>query len=171
MTESQALAVLSTLQASFGKELPVVTVKLWAKDLQRFEFDPAMEAVRVLRGTQRFFPSLAELIEAVVGEAEAVPDAADAWAEVLEQVRAVGYYGHAAFSHPAIANAVTSIGWHAICLSDEDDWRFRETFVRTYGSYEERYVREQKLGRLESPRELNALMGDVLKALPDEEPE
>jgi hypothetical protein len=59
---SQAKAIVATVQAYFPRpELPDSTVRAWADELERFDFDHAQEAARRLARDYRY-PVLAELV-------------------------------------------------------------------------------------------------------------
>lgn len=168
MTESEALEILGQLEIHFQKEIAAPTRQAWVEYLVRYDYEAGVAAVTKLATSTRFFPSLAEIIEAI-GTGD-LPSPAEAWGEILSQVRFVGSYGRPSFSHPAIANTVASVGWRAICMSDEDDWRFGEYVRRTYASYAERYTREFALGKLDAPAGISELAEVVTMELPAPEP-
>jgi len=58
--------------------------------------------------------------------------AEEAWGLVLSQVKKAGVYGSPCFSDEAITEAVQTIGWREICLSEEGNAALRAHFYRTY---------------------------------------
>lgn len=60
-----------------------------------------------------------------------VPDADEAWAEVIRKVRSCGHWGSPEWSHPLVAQAVGTIGWLDICAAEEGGV-VRAHFLRVY---------------------------------------
>lgn len=77
----------------------------------------------------------------------ALPSYADAWDEVLTQIRRVGSWGAPSWSHPVIAQAVAGMGgWTQMCsmeLSETATWRAQ--FRDVYNAYASRAEAEAKL--------------------------
>lgn len=92
----------------------------------------------------------------------------EAWGDVLEQVRDVGYIGQPRFSDPIVAHIVKSMGWKNICL-DEDVMVMRAHFIKSYETVSAREHDtarqipevQQRIESLSGPRK----MGEVLKQL------
>ncbi len=104
------------------------TVVAYAEYLDDLPEELVLQAIRQCAKSSTFFPALAEIRQMVVtiaGEGVLTPPET-AWGEVMREVRRMGYQrrmqGEAfRFSSPLIEQAVESIGWRDICLSETDD--------------------------------------------------
>lgn len=90
--------------------------------------------------------------------APAIPDADEAWSEVVSAMALIGSYGSPTWSHPAVAAAVETIGWRRLCLS-EDSMADRAHFIRFYGSVRDRTQRD-----LATPPAVRELLARVAAA-------
>lgn len=119
-----------------------------------------------------FFPSVAELLKAIQESgAQRLPDFDEAWLEVRRAIRRYGSYApQPAFSHPAVAAAVTSIGWRELCLAD-DDGIIRGQFRMTYEVCQKRASDQQLALTTERAGQAFAQIAQLagkMKALPGE---
>ena len=120
-----------------AKDITGDTLDLYAEELADLPPDQVVQAIRELRKSATFFPSLADIrnrVVSIVGEAVLV-DAEAAWGEVMREVRRVGIEGkrtsfmggrsvviaERTFSSPMIERAVDAIGWRDICMTELDD--------------------------------------------------
>jgi hypothetical protein len=146
LTEIEAAKVIATLTAAYPRhEIPEETTKLYAKFLQDLEYQKAQSAVIRIITNSRFFPTVAEIREAVLKvEQPNLPLPAEAWEEVIRQMRDIGYVGTPKFSHPLIEKAVQAMGgWISLCQS-EDGMVDRAHFLKIFESYKNRHVEEEK---------------------------
>lgn len=125
-------------------ELTNDRVSIYVKLLADLDNDALTAATQQHIATSKFPPTVAELREACSFLTRpALPSWSDAWAEVLDCIRRVGYLGQPSFSHPLIAQAVQGLGgWQTMCqmeISETATWRaqFRDTF-NAYASRAER---------------------------------
>ncbi len=132
MTRSQALTLLSELAAAFPRQsLQPNTVALFAAHLVQFEFPRGLDVVRSFIVSQKFFPSLSELI----GELDPSPNAIDAWSLVMIQLRRVGHTASPILP-PLVQKVVGDFGgWGRLCKMDNtvsERSRFIELYDRKF---------------------------------------
>ena len=109
-----------------------------AEDLFRAAAEHARES--------RFWPAPSELRSRAI-RPDNMPSAEEAWLEVKEKIRRVGYYGEPVFSHDAVADAVAAMGWQDLCSMEVGDQAAeRAHFFRVYGSFREKLVHEAQIG-------------------------
>jgi len=85
------------------------------------------------------FPTIHQVKEfSQLDTAEA--DALDAWAEVVEQVGGVGFYGTPKFSNPMTDQVVKSIGgWPLMCATETSKMGIqREAFIKAFRAFRRR---------------------------------
>jgi predicted CoA-binding protein len=91
--------------------------------------------------SSKWFPSVAELRGVALeiqARARGIPTAAEAWVEVMGQVRAHGYYGEPVFSYPLIQQAIDGLGgWRNLCAGT-NQVADRAHFLRIYESLSSR---------------------------------
>lgn len=94
----------------------------------------------------KFLPAIAEIREryALLTRTIAQPTAAEAWGEVLVEIRRVGYVGSPYFADSAIAQVVRQMGWRELCMS-ETPGVDRAQFMRMY---EQLQARGEQIERL-----------------------
>ena len=93
--------------------------------------------------TMRFFPKPVELIELIVGTDD------DAWGEVEDQVRHIGYVGTPHFSNPATLAAIEIIAgsWirfcHILPLAGPEKLGWRKQFNSAFGTSTMRHQQQE----------------------------
>jgi len=122
MTKKEVSTLLAWAAANFPgmqeKDLRP-TAALWEKMLSDMPYSLAESALMKIIATSKFFPTVAEIRQAAEQlKGESLPSADQAWLEVMEAIKSVGSYGIPVFSHEAIKNAVSTIGWTNICRSE-----------------------------------------------------
>jgi hypothetical protein len=171
MTPDQAKALVGVLISYWPKaDVPLQTLQLYRLHLLDFGFAQGIQAVTALACTSRFFPTVAELREALVeaGDPDPLPDADQAWAEVAAAARN-GLYGRPWFSHPAVHQTVKAMGGvHELALSD-NLMADRAHFLRLYDICKRRAERAKVLPGGEVGKALEALAERL--ALPDTHPQ
>lgn len=131
--EQRILAKLGELALAFpNKDIPPESLAVYAKRLALLPVDAVCAAIDRLMDTARFFPTIGEIKEAAVTGPLGADLAEEAWAEVLREVKRVGFNRPPVFrdgrfepplvpefSSPLIGAAAASIGWDVICTSDK----------------------------------------------------
>ena len=129
---NKALLVLAAAYPRF--ELPQATVEIYCRLLVDLDFDTLKAATLQCATIHKFFPTVAEIRAAAVElqtMAEGIPGEAEAWGEVINQLRIVGSYGVPEFSHPLIVQVVRQLGWINLCMSENqpaDRARFMDAY-------------------------------------------
>lgn len=146
MTASESVRVVSKLQAAYPqREVTPATTQVYAEALADLPLDEALAAVAEIVATCRWFPTISEIRERVAEARCGAPEPDQAYAEVRVAVRSHGRARLPQWSHPAIAEAVRSIGWSALCDSERPGVE-RAHFLSAYKATRERAVRaEQRL--------------------------
>ena len=94
-------------------------VELWVECLAPYDGAAVRRAAIRHMARSPYWPKLSDLIQPIAQAG--LVDADEAWAQVLAEVRRVGWYGAPTFSDPAVAQAVKHLGWQAICESTQPD--------------------------------------------------
>lgn len=120
MNRREIAALLAVCAAAYPHvSVTKETAALYADMLADVDFEVAQRGVRRLIATSQFFPTVAAIREQVAALLDpAAPSPAAAWGEVMLKIREVGHYHQPEWSHPAIATAVSTIGWRDLCMSD-----------------------------------------------------
>lgn len=136
MTPAESGVLLDALAAAFPRAtMSPETVQLYAIMLVDIDFDAGIATVARWCASERKFPLIAELREAIARERGDGPPPADrAFAELRAKLGSVGRYGEPAWSHPAIGVAATALGtWWDLCDTKVDDLAaMRAHFARAY---------------------------------------
>ena len=103
------------LGETFNEPVSEIRAEAYFDALKDFTLAQATTAVRLAMRTLRFFPKPVELREMVEGTPEGNADAA--WADVLTQIRRVGYMGVPTFHDPRTTEAIRHVwgGWARLC--------------------------------------------------------
>lgn len=89
MTGQETAKILAVLKAAFPRQVvELETVKVYASFLADLEWDVAEAAVRQLVSRSRFFPTIAEIREAVSEQLCNLPSEVAAWEQAIAFVRA-----------------------------------------------------------------------------------
>lgn len=129
--------MLSVLTAAYpDKSLEDETVKLYLRFLSDIPFHYGQAAALNMIAESKWFPSVAELRKEAVSlmPDHQIPSAAEAWGEVMEQIRKAGYYGIPEFTHPVVKQAVKTMGWRNLCMMEEGAYTDRAHFMKIYDS-------------------------------------
>lgn len=141
MDEVTTLQVVNFLVHAYPRsEISVNTVDIYVQLLS--DIDPELLKMATLDyvSKNKWFPSVAELREAVgtlQEKSAGVPSSWDAWAEVNQMMRSYGYMRRSdfEFSSPLIDKAVDAVGgWRVLCHS-ENSVADRARFVEAYETY------------------------------------
>jgi hypothetical protein len=140
------------------------TVIGWEAMLKDVPYKLAEMALKKVLSTAKFFPTIAEIREAVAEITNPqMPSWTEAWGEVVQAVRQYGYMREKEALEslsPAAAKVVRWFGWQEICRSEEPDV-IRGQFRM---AYEAQAKREREMAVL--PTEIRELIGGTAKALP-----
>lgn len=141
---AQIVAVISAGYPNFS--VSPHTVEVYYQVLSDLDYEELRIAtMQSLAETGRkFAPSVGEIRGSVLElrkQIMNVPSSYQAWQEVLKQASNVGSYGTPVFSHPVIEQAVKTLGWRNICLS-EDATADRARFIMAYDQLSERAERD-----------------------------
>lgn len=162
MNKQETAIILRILRSNWPNEkVNEDTVTIWTWAFEDVPYSVVEDAMKRYVKTGKFFPKPAELLE-IIGVQNVAPNLIPeaAWAEVLKEARRVGvnrlplYQGgkiipppEREFSHPAIDQAVQSVGWRAICLTPEEERSYlRDAFVKALKALITRDIRNVQTG-------------------------
>jgi hypothetical protein len=139
MTPDDTIRIMAILTAAYPQvNLARETVEVYGKFLADLPFEAGYAAAMDLISTNKWLPTVAELRRrafTLMPETH-IPTAAEAWAEVVDQVQSLGSYRLPAFSHPVIERAVKALGWRELCLT-ENLQADRAHFLQIYEAFRE----------------------------------
>lgn len=167
MTNKEGLKVLSVLTAAYPQQkVEDETLKLYLRFLADIPFQYGQAAALNLIAESKWFPTVADLRKEAVSlmPQGQLPSSAEAWSEVLDQIRKNGIYAAPEFSHPAIQKSVNAIGWRSLCLMNEGSSTDRAHFLKMYDSF----AHQEQKQLLQIP-ESKLLIGDAARMLLAEE--
>ncbi len=173
MNEKEALNLLGLTLANFPnmqeKDMRP-TANLWAKMLSDVPYKTAEQALLYVLSTAKFFPTIAEIREAVVKiSTPELPAPMEAWAigrKIAKRYSPArmmeGDYKKAAAECPSIIwQVIQYIGWRDFCFFGDDYMRSR--FIKAYEIEVKREQERMRLGGLiqlpEPERNLKAIDG------------
>lgn len=165
MTKSQAVRLIGGLLAAYrtGQTISDDTADAYVEDVLDLDFEPAALAIKTLRQTSRFLPSIAEIRQAAAEiHSGHLPDEDEAWAEVMANIRAHGWTGHPTWTHPAIETTVRTFGWRDLCAST-NQVADRAHFLALYRTQRVRLERDRQIDP--AIREMAALVAQMPKEL------
>lgn len=161
MTKLEAAKLVAVLTAAYpSAKVTDRTSEAFEHMLADLDGEVASKAVARIIATSRFFPSIAEIRETVTDlECGAIRAGGDAWCDVLEQSRRVGYTGRPRFDDPIVRAIVARWGWRALCLS-ETGAADRARFIELYEALAKRERADRISGvALPAPAAHRALPG------------
>ncbi|MFE8704111.1 replicative helicase loader/inhibitor [Cytobacillus sp. FJAT-54145] len=132
------------------------TAILWEKALSDIDYPTAEKALLKVLSTSKFFPTIAELREAIAQITQPVSiDAMEAWGLIGQAIRKYGYYQQkeAMESLPdEVVEMVKRFTWRELCLSENVD-TLRAQFRMAWDTQSKR---KKELNAL--PSEIRALL-------------
>ncbi len=151
MTKNETIKLLSLTTANFPgmqeKDLKP-TLLLWEKMLVDIPYQLAEMALIKVLTTAKFFPTIAEIREAITEiTTPDRPSPMEAWEQVRKAIREYGYYREeqALVSLPPVTrDVVKSLGWKEICLSENPEI-IRAQFRQAYEVVSNRQHKEDLL--------------------------
>lgn len=119
--------ILATMFAAYDKADNDKQLAAYAMMLKDIPVQVLMKACHKLMLESKFLPAISEVIQAcriITGEIN--PEArertwAEAWEEIMEQVRICGTYDRPTFSTPEIGAAAKAYGWRELCQLHTDE--------------------------------------------------
>jgi hypothetical protein len=163
MTRSQALDLIAVIAAAYPTWRPAEpTQRLYAKLLEPLTAELAERAVmEIIDQPGAFAPSIGDIRDrarklALAASGAPELSAEDAWAEVQDAIRFVGFYGNPTFSNPAVQRAVDALDWRELCTNENIE-ATRAHFLRLFASYEHRRVEVESTKLLGSAADLKLL--------------
>jgi hypothetical protein len=165
MTEAQAIRLIGGLMAAYrvGQTITDDTADAYVEDILDLDFEPAALAVKTLRQTSKFLPSIAEIRQAAAEiHAGHLPDEDEAWAEVMANIRHHGWTGTPTWTHPAIHATVKAMGWRDLCAST-NQVADRAHFLSLYRTQRARLERDRQIDP--AIREMAALIANSMREL------
>jgi hypothetical protein len=172
MADQDILQIISLLCAAYpNAHITPETITVYVVTLRHYDPETLRAAALHCVSRCKFFPTVAEINEAITNLAEHAtgqPTAAEAWGIVLRAIRKYGhtlYGGHRPrFENQVIEKVVGYFGWNDLCLS-ENEVADRARFIEAY-TVELRRERERATmlpevkalaDKLSAPRRLAAL--------------
>jgi hypothetical protein len=154
MNPTEAKKITALLAMSFpSSQFNEDNARAYEKLLSPFEFEPTLRAVELLAQTQKFLPAISEIRGATIDlERGARRSGAEAWGDVVDEIRRVGAYREPKFSDELTAYAVERCGWRNLCLEGSNDAADRARFIEVYEAASERKQRAEKSGLALPPR-------------------
>lgn len=146
MTQGEAAKMMAMLDLAFPnfKSKPG-TFELYERILLKFDHDAAREAIETHIATAKFFPTIAELLDAIAPAGGGV--ALEQWGHLCRAISDVGSYQPAPrFRDPVTAHCVATMGWKELCRS-VNDVADRARFCELYGQVASRDRLEQRGGQ------------------------
>lgn len=144
MTRAEVIALVALATgahpAAQGKD-PKPVVEAWSLMLADIPFVVAKAAVIKVCRESKFFPSVADIVEAAQEldpEKEKLPTAAEAWEEVVQLIIDYGPYCAPAYSCDLVRRAAQAIGWLQLCTGDNAE-ADRAHFLKIYESMRSRH--------------------------------
>jgi hypothetical protein len=151
MTKGECAAMLAIAAKAYGKPVDEGTEDVWAQLMGDISWNEGELAMLRHVATSRFFPMICDIRAAVAALRVPPVDLAAAWEEVQKGVRYGGRNKEPQWSHPLIASAVDSMGWHSFCdMTNEQLPTVRAQFAKMLAARTETRTKEANTGALES---------------------
>lgn len=128
---------------------PAMIANAWKLMLADIPFPVAQAAVVKVCRASKFFPSIAEIVEAaneIDPRSEKLPTAAEAWEEVSRLVQTIGPYRAPEYSCETVQRAAKTIGWYQLCTSDNPE-ADRAHFMRIYESMRSKHRENAEMNK------------------------
>lgn len=141
------MTILKQLAAAYANtEVTMPTIAVYDRLLADIPPDDLQTVVDQCLAECKFLPTIAEIRERYHALTRKLgqPSASEAWGEVTQQIRAVGYIGTPTFANPVTAQVVKMMGWRDLCLG-ENMVADRAHFMKMYDQVVERGDQVQKL--------------------------
>jgi len=156
MTKTGTYKLLAVLKATYPRfytnmkaDETEVIVSVWSEMLSDIDDNIATVALKRLIATNKFPPTIAELLESVRAvKYIPLPDAGQAWEEINQAISNFGYYrgeeAMASFSCDTTRQVVKRMGWRELCSAPlEHEMANRAHFLKMWDSMTERIKENQ----------------------------
>lgn len=160
MSKEDFIKGMKLLGLAYSKEITEEMVEVWYSMLGRYTTEEFSQAIQELIKTEKYFPSIAHITQAIAKQKTAdFPEAEDEWEEVRRAVRIYGSYripeAMESFK-PYTRKIVEHIGFFNICqaTAEEQKWN-RKEFIEEYNTLKDKYTIELQI----SNKEVNLLNG------------
>ena len=146
MSPSEVTTLLAELVSAYSASNPNGAGRLsedtrvtYVECLYDLDFEAAKVSVRDLIRHNKFFPTVAEIRDAVIQRRTGLEEPELAWGAVMVALRKHGRSRRPCFFNVATEAAVLTIGWNHLCDSDESSLTaIRAHFFRIYESARKR---------------------------------
>jgi hypothetical protein len=119
--------------------LTPASIAFFEEFIADLDFNVTRMAIGDLLCTSKFAPSIAEIRAAVADRTLGVARRGlQAWGDVAQAIRRVGYIGQPTFEDPLVAECVRLLGWMSLCKGDAPDGVDRAHFAKLYDELAER---------------------------------
>ena len=145
ITRAQILATLFAAYDKANNEKQIAAYSMALKDIPE---ELLMRACHKLMLEKTFLPSIAEIVQGcrslvgVVDDRKRERTWAEAWEEIMKQVRECGIYDKPKWSTPEIASTVKAYGYTDLCGLNRDELQTASAQCRRF--YEEACSRKQE---------------------------
>jgi hypothetical protein len=135
MKAIEAAKLVAMLSAAYrDAKLNAEASQVYEAMLADLDFGLAQEAVWRLIRTSKWLPTVAEIRQTAADiERGPVRRGAEAYADVIAEIRRVGSYGTPRFADPVTAECVKAMTWRGLCLGDNEA-ADRARFIELYDS-------------------------------------
>lgn len=137
--EAEIIKVLKPYFMAFPKSgMDEGALLIYARALSSLSIEEINAAMLKLLRNSKFWPSVAEIFEAAKSVREyarqdALPTAAEAWAEAIDLVRKYGIYKEWEYSCPEVEHVIECFGRYELCMIEENAVNTaRAQFMRMY---------------------------------------
>jgi len=133
MNKQELASVLAYLSSAYPSvNISKETATVYFDVLKDLPFELCRDEAKRLVKQSQWFPSASQIRRGVCREFGLLaPSTEEAWAEVTHQVKAVGIYGQTDWGNAIVEEAVRTIGWREICMS-ENQGVLRAHFFKVY---------------------------------------
>lgn len=150
MKRSESAEIVTMLLGAYpNARTSSCTSQVYETMLADLDVETARAAVTKLIATSKWMPTVAEVREAATEVVSGpVRSGADAWLDVVSEIRRVGSYGAPWFDDALTTSIVKRWGWRALCETAAAPERAR--FIETYDGLA-RQAREREVAGLSLP--------------------
>lgn len=168
MLPSESSRVVALLAAAFpSANLHADTIAVYADSLRDLDAQEAIDAVRRLIATERYFPSIAIIRSNAIEARFKIPTVDSAVIELRRNLASAGQYiGLTKWSHHLLLEAAEAVGWFRLANGDNPSADFAQ-FAKTYESLRTQVIREHSFASAGITSNVpNLPIGQTAQALP-----
>lgn len=142
------------------KEMDVEIMWEFLKDLSNDEFSRAVSMVIIKAENVNKATNMIALIRKYSKDDGYLAE--QAWTDVLNAAREIGFYGKPVFKNEATRKATECITWGTICHKEDLSYE-RAVFIKAYNNFHEQCNNEESLKAIEGP--VKDMIGDLIKKI------